>query len=43
MYKKVGEYSLREKIGAGSFGTVYKVTKKGIINYYSTRSTLTII
>jgi len=31
MYKRVGDYSLREKIGAGSYGTVYKATKKGLI------------
>ena len=33
MSKKVGEYSLREKIGVGSFGTVYKATKKGKQNF----------
>ena len=27
--KKVGEYLLKEKIGVGSFGTVYKAIKKG--------------
>jgi len=26
--KKVGEYTLKEKIGVGSFGTVYRAIKK---------------
>ena len=33
-FKTVRDYTLRDKIGVGSFGTVYKAAKKGDKQYY---------